>query len=261
MSMASQLLDRAYKLIDANQLENAELVLDAVVRTEPTNVNAWLCYLQIHRNIDDLRWLKERVLDIAELSDNRKLAILDYHDFLVHRLDNPEIDEGTSVGSGNILPPLPTIKMENENFINAGISDYTTTQPVFELLDVFSSPIIHPNRVEEQKPDTNLEEPLVTSIHRTAILFVLFLIPIHLIINDVAFGKILLGLYFVGAMIWLINYTPNNGINLSQMKVYSFDGKYDLKIVESSETKEIKIQELDENPENAGTSADAIQEQ
>lgn len=35
MSISSHLLERAYQLIDANQLQNAEMVLDALVRVDP----------------------------------------------------------------------------------------------------------------------------------------------------------------------------------------------------------------------------------
>ena len=41
MSISSHLLERAYQLIDANQLQNAEMVLDALVRVDPKNIPAW----------------------------------------------------------------------------------------------------------------------------------------------------------------------------------------------------------------------------
>ncbi|MFH0959346.1 MAG: tetratricopeptide repeat protein, partial [Pseudomonadota bacterium] len=68
MPISSHLLERAYQLIKARQYENAELVLDAVVRVDPKNVEAWKTYLQIHRDVNDLYWLKERILKTKDLS-------------------------------------------------------------------------------------------------------------------------------------------------------------------------------------------------
>jgi hypothetical protein len=38
MPATIHLLERAYQLINANQIQNAELVLDAVVRVDPKNL-------------------------------------------------------------------------------------------------------------------------------------------------------------------------------------------------------------------------------
>ncbi|MDO8752758.1 MAG: hypothetical protein Q7J80_02600, partial [Anaerolineales bacterium] len=78
MSISSHLLKRACQLIEAQQYENAALVLDAVVRVDPRNVDAWKSYLQIHSDVNDLNWLKERILRSTDLCDADKKYILDY---------------------------------------------------------------------------------------------------------------------------------------------------------------------------------------
>ncbi|MBI3162920.1 MAG: hypothetical protein HYZ23_10430 [Chloroflexi bacterium] len=79
MTVSSHLLERAYQLIDANQIENAELVLDAVVRVDPRNLEAWKTYMRIYQDQNDLDWLKERILKTRELGEIDKTWLIDYY--------------------------------------------------------------------------------------------------------------------------------------------------------------------------------------
>ena len=90
MSISSHLLERAYQLIDANQLQNAEMVLDALVRVDPKNIPAWEAYLEIHQCCGDLEWGMERVLNIKELSFEEREEILAYQTYLMERTNKPE---------------------------------------------------------------------------------------------------------------------------------------------------------------------------
>lgn len=87
MPIPTHLLERAHQLISANQLQNAELVLDAVVRGDPQNVKAWMTYLQIHQNQNDLDWLKERVLKTNELNETDKTILVTYYHNLTQHLN------------------------------------------------------------------------------------------------------------------------------------------------------------------------------
>ena len=87
MPVPIHLLERAYQLINANQIQNAELVLDAVVRVDPQNVEAWKTYLMIHQSQNDLDWLKERILKTKELSEVDKTKLINYYLYLTKQLN------------------------------------------------------------------------------------------------------------------------------------------------------------------------------
>lgn len=82
MPAPTHLLERAYQLISAKQLQSAELVLDAVVRVEPQNVDAWKAYLWILHCQGGVDWLKERILKTRELSQIDKAILIEYYLFL-----------------------------------------------------------------------------------------------------------------------------------------------------------------------------------
>lgn len=71
------LLERAQQFINDEQLQSKEMLLDAVVRVEPQNVEAWKAYLQILWQPSRLEWVKERALKAQELSEDEKSEILD----------------------------------------------------------------------------------------------------------------------------------------------------------------------------------------
>ena len=129
MSAPIHLLERAYQLINANQFQNAELVLDAVVRVDPQNVDAWKTYLMIHQSQNDLDWLKERILKTRELSDVSKTELINYHHFLTIQLN------GAVKVTGRTNSFHLVLNEEKEELV---ISKEKIIQ--FELIDVYDYP-------------------------------------------------------------------------------------------------------------------------
>lgn len=126
MSVSTHSLERAYQFIKANQLQNAELVLDAVVRVEPQNIEAWKTYMWITRNQPGLDWLKERVLKARELSETNKSEIVNYYLYLTQQLNKRESFAQTNT------PTRPNQKWEENDPRGTGVR--------FELLNVFDYP-------------------------------------------------------------------------------------------------------------------------
>ncbi len=123
------LLERAYQLINANQFQNAELVLDAVVRVDPQNVEAWKTYLMIHQSQNDLDWLKERILKTRELSETSKTELINYHHLLTLQLNGADEVTGRTNSFHLVLHE------EKEELF---VSKEKVIQ--FELIDVYDYP-------------------------------------------------------------------------------------------------------------------------
>lgn len=143
MPVPIHLLERAYQLINANQFQNAELVLDAVVRVDPQNVDAWKTYLMIHQSQNDLDWLKERILRTRELSEVNKTELVNYYHFLTLQLNGAE-EVGCRTNSFHL-----TLEEEKEETI-------VTKEKViqFELIDVFD----YPAKYAKTEPPTRLRQ-------------------------------------------------------------------------------------------------------
>ena len=130
MTVPTHLLERAHQLINANQFQNAELVLDAVVRVEPQNVDAWMAYLRINQSQTGLDWLKERVLKTKELNEADKAELVDYYHYLSQQLN---CSKEANIWA-ETFTSLPELEQE----------EITTTEETvvrFELIDVFDYPI------------------------------------------------------------------------------------------------------------------------
>ena len=126
MPVPIHLLERAYQLINANQIQNAELVLDAVVRVDPQNVKAWETYLMIHQSQNDLDWLKERILKTKELSEPDKTKLINYHLQLTKQLNGAE-----EVAIGR--KPFALLLQEEKEETAMAVE----TRAQFELIDIF----------------------------------------------------------------------------------------------------------------------------
>ena len=129
MPLPIHLLERAYQLINANQLQNAELVLDAVVRVDPQNVEAWKTYLLIHQSQNDLDWLKERIIKTKELSEVDKTKLVNYYLYLTKQ----------QYGAKKVIIQTDTFVP----FLKEETEETTTTEETaiqFELIDVFDYP-------------------------------------------------------------------------------------------------------------------------
>lgn len=143
MPVPTHLLERAYQLINAHQIQNAELVLDAVVRVDPQNMEAWETYLMIHENQNDLDWLKERILKTRELSETDKAKLVNYYNHLTAHLNKAE-EFGEQSGSTELL--------FEDNQDNLTVSEKTTSQ--FELIDVFDYPAKYEEKEIQPRPRT-----------------------------------------------------------------------------------------------------------
>ena len=141
MPVPTHLLDRAYQLIGANQLQNAELVLDAVVRVDPQNVEAWKTYLMIHQDQNDLDWLRERILKTSELSQKDKIKLIKCYQYLTEQLSQPSEHE----------EQINTLAL----LLQDGNEDYISTKGMragLELIDVFDYPATSINKEIKAKP-------------------------------------------------------------------------------------------------------------
>lgn len=272
MPVPTHLLERAYQLINANQLQNAGLVLDAVVRVDPQNVGAWKTYLQIHQNQNDLDWLKERLLKTKELSEADKAELINYHLHLTQQLNG---SKEASIWADTFVPLPP---QETQETITA-----KETNVRFELIDVFD----YPARMAKKEPRTrprrrtmrnslardiangvlkavsrrSTGKKLATYIQKiTALanefvknpkdaylrfsksphfekpigigLLTLFVMGIRLAVSSYIFGYVLLGMFVIGSGWWLVNF-GSQGAN--QSRVYLHENKINLPVIEEAE--------------------------
>jgi hypothetical protein len=255
MPVQSHLLQRAYQLINANQLQNAELVLDAVVRVDPQNIEAWMTYLRIHQNQNDLDWLKERVLKTKEINEADKLELVNYYHYLTQHLNNTEEITVWTEPSHHMLQD------EMEETITSEESSIR-----FELIDVFDYPkkiikndiharsrrraIYNPftfdiaSRVlkvmsfdQIGKKITAYFQKVIALANKLVInpknfyagfsksphfeksvgiaLLTLFVVGVRLVVSRYSFGYLLLGMFAFGSGWWLMNFGNRNTAELS----------------------------------------------
>ena len=244
MSMTSHLLERVHKLVEVNQFDNARLVLDAVVRIEPENISAWLSYFQIYRNQNDLEWLKQRVINTIEISDENKQLLFEYHDYLLQYSYESTITEMNNgpIGISSTLPVLLDEKNNSQGmlFYNSNMSVKETDAPTLELLDIFSYPVLNSLSTHDENLKTSIEST-VKPPHQAAFLLIVLFISIRLLAEGILIGQITLALFFIGAFYWLLKYAPTLNENNTQMRSYSFDNSYDLNLVNQSQIVESKI--------------------
>lgn len=232
MPISSHLLERAYQLIKARQFENAALVLDAVVRVDPKNVDAWKAYLQIHRDVSDLNWLKERILKTHDLCDADKKNILDYQYYLIQQWTANE-------GNG--------VVEKNEN--TRSHQDYDREQNelvTLELVDIFDYPEPIVEKARKRKPRRRYTPRLSAASGHAIILFAAFLLGIRLLALQHLLGYALLVIFIYGGVLWLQNYSiqmPATFIEAN--RTYSLENTHELTIVDKSQG---KVEEEEEEP-------------
>jgi hypothetical protein len=278
MPAPTHLLERAYQLINANQLQNAELVLDAVVRVDPQNVEAWKTYLLILQSQNDLDWLKERLLKTRELSESDKTKLINYHLYLTNHLNGSET---TNNRTERFTFP---VQVENEEMDTTGES---TSQ--FELIDVFDYPVKivkNENRARPRrraiynpfaldgmlnamshnpfgkKALTHIQE--VTTLAKDFVrnpkdayarlskslyfekyvevaLLALFVLSVRLVVSNNLTGYIFLGVFVIGGRWWLINFGNRGSAPLnSQTRIYQHENKSGLPVIKDVETDQAK---------------------
>jgi hypothetical protein len=250
MPAPTHLLERAYQLINANQLQNAELVLDAVVRVEPQSVEAWKTYLMIHQSQNDLDWLKERILKTKELSEADKTKLINYYLLLSKQLNGAE----EVVARRDAFALL--LQEEKEETTNT-----EKTSLKFELIDTFDYPTkvvkketrIRPRRRAVYNPFTfdfvngifkamarnPFGKKVATHIQETiglvnaliknpkdayvrfskaphfekyaeVALLTSFILGVRLVISSHFLGYIFLGMFVMGGRWWLMNFGNHN---------------------------------------------------
>jgi len=287
MPASIHLLERAYQLIDANQLENAELVLDAVVRVEPRNAEAWKTYLQIHRNQNDLDWLKDRILKTKELSEADKTELVHYYLLLTQQLNGIE----EAMAQAEIFnPPLHDEPFSTED---------TTIR--FELLDVFD----YPTKLIQKETKTRSRQRAIYNTFASDIasgalkamshdpfgrkiatfiqkaitlmstlvknpkdmyvlfsksphfekyfgiaLLTLFVLGIRLLISNQNFGYAFLGMFVIGGGWWLVNFGSHSPTTLNgQVRVYLHENNNNLLVIKEKELENSNTENLEKTIE------------
>lgn len=223
MPISSHLLERAYQLINANQMQNAELVLDAVVRVDPKNIEAWIAYLEVHQDRTDLEWLKDRIVRTREISDQDKNELLQYHAVLIEHLK--KVEAGTA--RAHTVQSFSFKQIDEFSSKNEKIS--------FELLDVFDYPTAKNEPITPKTPRRRRWHgiDIYSPINQAVALLFLFFAAVRLSVSGYTFGYVLLALFLGGCFYWLSNYKGQGGIFYKQpARMYFQDVKKKLTITD-----------------------------
>lgn len=217
MPISAHLLERAYQLIDAGQLQNAELVLEAVVRVDPKNVMAWKAYLQICQEYNDLEWLMERILKSKDLCDNDKTEIYAFQNYLIQSLNRRKqsTDEGGPKRVYKVASPA------QEDVV------------IFELLDEFEYPIRKTEQARRRKPRQLYKFSIPPYVWQAAALLVLFYTSVRMLVLGYLFGYLLIGVFVVGGVYWIRSINAHKPINsIDVTHAYSLESENELFIID-----------------------------
>jgi hypothetical protein len=274
MPIPSHLLERAYQLIDANQFDNAKLVLDAVVRVDPQNVEAWRIYLRIHQNRSDLDWLKERILKTQELSESDKSWLLDYYFSLAQQMNETHNlathtysswapnEKGHATPEENVTAELELLDIFDYPTMRAKRETITSSYPKV----VYNPHTLHmPQKVQRKVRSSRVFEKAIAAYYQKMItwgrdliqtsmdayarlskrphfekyilmaLLTLFVMGVRLSISGWIFGYIFLGTFLIGSGWWLLNFGNNNS---GQSRVYLHEHKISLPEIKPLESKQ-----------------------
>jgi hypothetical protein len=230
MTISDQLLERAYQLINANQPQNAELVLDAVVRVDPKNVTAWKAYLQIYQDRMDLEWLLERILKNKELSDTDKADICIYYDYLIQELGKCR----QNTNEEHIRRPY-----------NYELKERMLTQDdsvIFEVINEFDYPVSKIKQVRRRRQLFKYNIPIY--LWQAAALLAIFYISVRLLVLEYLFGYLLMGAFIVGGVLWVRSLNDHKTITPTKVThAYSLESENKLFIID----KPIKDPKLNKN--------------
>lgn len=221
MSISSHLLERAYQLIDANQLQNAEMVLDALVRVDPKNIPAWEAYLEIHQCCGDLEWGMERVLNIKELSIEEREEILAYQTYLMERTDKPEEnDANVQVSTTVNIAPEQEIAAQEEAVM-------------FELLGEYEYPVRKIEQKKKRRSRKMFVYKLPDYVWHAIGLLLLFYISIKLLVLGYLFGYMLMGGFIVDGFFWLRSLNDQNtAMPLTITRAFTLESENELFIID-----------------------------
>jgi hypothetical protein len=225
MPVSSHLLERAYQLINANQMQNAELVLDAVVRVDPKNIEAWIAYMEVHQDRSDLEWLKDRILRTREISDQDKTELLQYHTVLIEHLK--KIENGTA--RANTIQSFSFKQVDERTAKNEKIS--------FELLDVFDYPTSksEPSVTKTPRRRRWYGIDIYSPVNQAVALLFIFFAAVRLFISGYLLGYVLLAVFLGGCLYWLSNYKSQGNLPYKEpARMYFLDVKNKLAITDKT---------------------------
>jgi len=255
MPVPIHLLERAYQLINANQLQNAELLLDAVVRVDPKNVKAWKTYLMIYQSQNDLDWLKERIIKTKELSEADKTKLINYYLCLSKQLNGAEEvvarrdtfalllqeeKEETAIAEKTVPRfelidtfdyPTKVIKKETRTRprrraiynpftfdIVSGILKAMARNPLGRKVAIYIQKTIgQVNALIKNPKDTYLRFSKSPHFEKYAevALLALFVLGVRLVISSHFLGYIFIGMFVMGGRWWLMNFGNHNTSTMS----------------------------------------------
>jgi hypothetical protein len=220
MPISIHLLERAYQLIDAGQLQNAELVLDAVVRADPKNIMAWKAYLQICQEYSDLEWLLDRILNNGNLCEKDKAEICSFQKYLVQNLykRRQNADEPSPRRICRVSSPAQQEAV------------------IFELLEEFEYPERQAEQKKRRKTRQYFKYNIPPFIWQAAGLLTLFYSGVRLLVLGHQFsGIFLMTIFILGGVRWVRNFNaqkPAGPAGLSH--AYSLESQTELSIVEKA---------------------------
>ncbi len=221
MSISAHLLERACQLIDANQLQNAELVLDAVVRVDPKNVMAWKVYLQICRDRNDLEWLMERILKNKELSDKDKEDIGAYQKCLLKGLVDFKQNRNESHSWRTQFIEHEQEILSQDNIV------------IFELIDQFEYPARKIEQVKRRRPRQFFKYNVPLYVRQAAALLAIFYAGIRLLVLGYAFGYLMMAVFLVGGVYWFKSINNHKIIAPTNVtRAYSLESENELYIID-----------------------------
>jgi len=221
MTISAHLLERAYRLIDAGQLQNAESVLEAVVKIDPKNVMAWKAYLQICQDYADLEWVMERISKVAELCENDKADIRAFQNFLIQSMSKRSLNTEDTIPTRTYQVPMPA----QEDAI------------IFELIEEFDFPARKVERAKRRKSRAIFKPNIPMYVWQGFALLAVFTAGIRLLVLGYLFGFLLMGLFIVGGVYWLRNLNIHKvAAPIDATHAYALESENELYIIDKPST-------------------------
>lgn len=128
MIIMANLLHQAYEHIEADNIEQARAVLEALLQAEPMNIEAWEACMQISETCEELDYCCEQVLQLAGLHPTDRESILDYYYFLrqILRINNTR----------ESAPKMVTYELVNQFTFNLKDPQSGNSNDIVEGLDL-----------------------------------------------------------------------------------------------------------------------------
>lgn len=217
MPISAHLLKKAYQLIDAGQLHNSALVLDAIVRRDPNNVMAWKAYLQICQEYKDLEWVMERISKVAELCESDKADIRAFQNYLIQRMSKRNQNADETIPARTYQVSLPS----QEDSI------------IFELIDEYDVPSRKIEREKRKKSRLLFKYNVPMYVWQAAALLAVFTISVRLLVTGSLLGLLLMEVFVIGGINWLRSFkSRKSNMPLDSNHAYALDSENELFIID-----------------------------